>query len=975
MKIAAVIFRFLLKLLPLKQSNVYRYLRQHYRASISKLYGEFVRLHVKMNKLKHHLRFIRNCKREKLIPTFARIRLANRNLRSNKVIWQCSMKILQAEMKYKKRELSRCFRFRTRLAENLKNNISSIVYVRLQSILHQIVKKSNDKVEQRHTKKLNHLRQSQTKIPTKNSKLNPVTNLSKRTLTDEEHQALVHGLHHVYPPEKFDVPQFVCNIEYFYSRLLEVQSKERHYERKDPNVKVLHQLSSTQLDAASKLRSIANGFQRTAQSELEQLGKYHRQTRQVLRTLAKDRSVIITKPDKGRGVVLMDRDQYLEKMYEIISDQSTFKQVNIDTTLTTEDRLRRTLIRLKEEKFISEQEYNLARPIGVRPARLYGLPKLHKPGTPLRPVMSATKTVGYGLGKILTQRLTTLRHSPFVVKDTFDFVNKIKKSTNADKRMVSFDVKSLFTNVPLTYTIELILDQLYPKCSSMKNVVTSKKCRCQCCRRRSDFHTLLCAATSDIQFIFDGKTYVQHNGVAMGAPLAPIIADIFMAHLETTLMNNLEQAGVCEWHRYVDNTFVLLRPDTNIDDVLNILNGFHPSIKFTHEVEKDGTIAFLDVKVIRSQVAQTMKTGESQSTPIFIFDTTIHRKETFTGLMTNWHSFVPHSYKKASVVSMIQRALSICSTYTLLANEFDEIRRISQLNNYPISFVDTCIGIGLTKHRNKFNNNNNMNLPMIGPEKRRMFVEIPYVGNKTETLKKQINRLTSNIRPDLDIRFVAKPPHSVQTYFPVKDPVPTHLKSDIVYSVKCADCGETYVGKTERQCARRMFEHGAPKDFFGKQPNTDDDDDNNSNTNVPRTQTTTRTNNRVEQIEDRNPPVRRSSRIRNKQSKVGITPSNPTSDRKIEQSTEFERKKEKTDTAIVSISSSSLTEHAKTTGHHIDWAQVRILWGDHVPHRLLVKESLIIQAHQPRLNRTTHSVPLLIYPEGIDRNLIPNPHL
>ena len=86
--------------------------------------------------------------------------------------------------------------------------------------------------------------------------------------------------------------------------------------------------------------------------------------------------------------------------------------------------------------------------------------------------------------------------------------------------------------------------------------------------------------------MFDDKTYAQHNGVTMGAPLAPIIADIFMAHLETTLMNQLEQVGVCEWHRYVDDTFVLLRPNTNIDDVLNILNGFHSSIKFTHEVEE-----------------------------------------------------------------------------------------------------------------------------------------------------------------------------------------------------------------------------------------------------------------------------------------------------------------------------------------------------------------------------------------------------
>ena len=101
--------------------------------------------------------------------------------------------------------------------------------------------------------------------------------------------------------------------------------------------------------------------------------------------------------------------------------------------------------------------------------------------------------------------------------------------------------------------------------------------------------------------------------------------------------------------------------------------------------------------------------------------------------------------------------------------------------------------------------------------------------------------------------------------------------------------------KTERQCARRMFEHGAPKDMYHKQLNTDDDDDdNNSKTNdvVPRAQTTTRTTNRVEQIDDRNPPLRRSSRIRNKMKKVVDASTNPTIDRKIEQTTEFEKERE-----------------------------------------------------------------------------------
>jgi hypothetical protein len=221
-------------------------------------------------------------------------------------------------------------------------------------------------------------------------------------------------------------------------------------------------------------------------------------------------------------------------------------------------------------------------------------------------------------------------------------------------------------------------------------------------------------------FFFDGKTFVQHNGVAMGAPLAPVIADIFMAHMETSSMEQLEQIGVCEWHRYVDDTLVPLEPDTNIDDVLHVLNEFQPSIKFTHESEKDNTIAFLDVQVIRTLVKNKSETidQDEQQAQTFIFDTTIHRKETFTGLMTNWHSFVPFSYDKSSVVSMIQRSLSICSTYSLLGKKLTKIRSVCQQSGYPLGFVDTRIGIGLTKYLN----NNQPSISVSGCKKRRMHV-------------------------------------------------------------------------------------------------------------------------------------------------------------------------------------------------------------------------------------------------------------
>ena len=399
----------------------------------------------------------------------------------------------------------------------------------------------------------------------------------------------------------------------------------------------------------------------------------------------------------------------------------------------------------------------------------------------------------------------------------------------------------------------------------------------------------------------------------MGPPLAPVIADIFMAHLETTLMDKLTELGVCEWHRYVDDTFVLVHPTAKVSEILDVLNQFHPSIKFTHEVEENQSIPFLDVLISRYPQHGT-------------FETTIYRKATFTGLMINWNSFVPLQYKRASVMSMVRRALAICSTYSALTNEFDEIRRIALNNDYPRNFIDTSIGIGLSQYRNR---ESGQQQKPIGCEKKQMYVEIPYVDRATSTLKKQITHLAGAIRPDLDIRFFAKPPPSIQTLFQAKDPILKPMQSDVVYSVQCSDCSHSYIGKTQRQSIRRLKEHGAPKNSFDSILNQTSHEDN-------------------EQTE-----LRRSSRLRNKATKTTASSN---------------------DERDVVISNSALLQHEKQTGHRINWTDFRVVWQDNHPYRLLIKESLLIQAFEPELNRTTHSVPLLVFPNGLPRNLLPDPN-
>jgi hypothetical protein len=187
-----------------------------------------VKEQLRICKLKSAVAFIRTCKNEDLIPTFARFRLANSCIADAKLRQKCAPHILQAEMKYKQCLLSRTTKYLKRLDAELKQSVSHIVYIRLQSISQEIVKRKMSGMESTHETKLDVSRankigrasQRQTLDPVTNRPHqildpmtnlplelgDPVTNLLKYILTDSEDAALINGLNHVYPPEKLDQP-------------------------------------------------------------------------------------------------------------------------------------------------------------------------------------------------------------------------------------------------------------------------------------------------------------------------------------------------------------------------------------------------------------------------------------------------------------------------------------------------------------------------------------------------------------------------------------------------------------------------------------------------------------------------------------------------------------------------------------------------------------------------------------------------
>ncbi|CAF1407553.1 unnamed protein product [Rotaria sp. Silwood1] len=246
--------------------------------------------------------------------------------------------------------------------------------------------------------------------------------------------------------------------------------------------------------------------------------------------------------------------------------------------MSHDDGLIRKLKQLKNNGFITEKEYNFCRPTGSQPARIYGLPKIHKIGAPLRPIVSASGTFNCNLAKLLANKLDHLRKNGTIITNTFAFVDELLalEFDNSQIKMVSLDITSLFTNVPLQHTIQIFLDKLYGPEHTCTYSDKKRDDWYQKCKNRFEMKYLLDTSTQDTNFIFNNKIYSQINGVAMGSPLGPVFADIYVNYLENKLMSHAD-----------------------LNKIIDILNSFDNCIVFTCEEEVNNSLPFLDIYITR----------------------------------------------------------------------------------------------------------------------------------------------------------------------------------------------------------------------------------------------------------------------------------------------------------------------------------------------------------------------------------------
>ena len=159
----------------------------------------------------------------------------------------------------------------------------------------------------------------------------------------------------------------------------------------------------------------------------------------------------------------------------------------------------------------------------------------------LRPIVSSIGTFNYNLARFLCDLCSLLVPNDYAYKDTFTFVSQIKNVNLSETFLVSYDITSLFTSIPLQETIAIAINLIF---NPNLNLNITKK------ELKKNFSFLL---HHRLIFFFNGKFYNQIDGVALGSPLAPVLANTFMGFYESKWLNEYNLNKPKCYLRYVDD--------------------------------------------------------------------------------------------------------------------------------------------------------------------------------------------------------------------------------------------------------------------------------------------------------------------------------------------------------------------------------------------------------------------------------------
>ena len=437
----------------------------------------------------------------------------------------------------------------------------------------------------------------------------------------------------------------------------------------------------------------------------------------------------------------------------------------------------------------------------------YGNVKTHKPGNPLRPIISQIPTPTYHLAKRLNDLLTPFTPREYSLSSSTDFLDLLKGSP-ADGIIASLDFESLFTNVDVDRTIRFILEEVYPEDSPPKIDIP-----------KAALKSLLEICTKEAPFVSpDGRMFQQVDGVAMGSPLGVLFANFFMGRIERDIFSNLQKPHI--YARYVDDIFVLAKDEWEVQHLRQRLQEVS-GLNLTVENSSEGRLPFLDVLV--NQLPSGFSTG-------------VYCKPTNPGMCLNGSSECPDKYKRSTINAYVRRALTHCSNWSTVHEELDRTTQVLVNNGFSNNEVNKAINRHLdrwyvahdpdTTPKDTTPTDTTPTDTIPTGQKVRLFYRA-YMSSQYKQDERALRKIIDSCvkttnkddRLDLTIYYKNKKTHNLLLRNSPGTNTPELQKSHLVYEYTCntgicAALPSTYIGMTTTKLSRRLTLHlsnGAPK--------------------------------------------------------------------------------------------------------------------------------------------------------------------
>ena len=267
----------------------------------------------------------------------------------------------------------------------------------------------------------------------------------------------------------------------------------------------------------------------------------------------------------------------------------------------------------------------------------------------------------------------------------------------------------------------------------------------------------------------------------MGSPLGPLMANVFLCHLEEKL--TYEGVMPTLYKRYVDDTLAIMPSTDAASDFLSTLNSLHPSLSFTMEFPVDNKIPFIGMEIIKNGTK---------------IETQVYRKPTNTGLLLHFQSYTDKRYKDCLLKTMIYRAYALSSTNEAFNQECTRLRSIFTRLDYPITMINTTI--------NKFIRNISSGENDARVEDNSILrITLPFKNlTSANSVRRQMRDLSYKIGTTLQPVFVSKKLEQDRMPKEIKPPIVNQQCA--VYSFSCDLCDADYVGYTARHLHQRIVE-------------------------------------------------------------------------------------------------------------------------------------------------------------------------